>query len=101
MYDFFVQNESQVRLYTANCETPAVDWSFSINGQVSLNISGATPGDAFILSIKYETGNITGLPTPDPQTIHYDFATYLTDSAGWRLVDVDEDGLDLIFKGGD
>ncbi|MGD8857858.1 MAG: prealbumin-like fold domain-containing protein, partial [Chloroflexota bacterium] len=101
MYDFFVQNASQVRLYTADCGTPAVDWNFTINGQVSLNIGGATPGDAFILSIKYETGNITGLAAPNPQTIHYDFATYLTDTSGWRMVDMDEDGLDLLFKGGD
>jgi hypothetical protein len=87
-YLFDVQNLNQVRLYDAACNTLPVD-STVTNGQATVHISGATVGETFIISVKYETGNIVGLPQPG--VVHYDFRTEI----GGTTVDFDADGLNL------
>jgi hypothetical protein len=92
--NFDVQNESNIRLFNGDCLIPSATMTIiSLGAQVSISIDGANPGEAFVLSVKYETGAVVGLS--DPGTVHYDYST-LVDGT---LVDRDLDGVDLKKKG--
>ena len=97
LYEFHVQNLSQIRFFNADCSTPDASWTPSfVGGDSTVAVSGATAGDVFVISVKYETGSIVGLAEPSPTTVHYDFSTMI----GGGIVDADGDGIDLTKKGG-
>jgi hypothetical protein len=90
---FDVQNSpsAHVILYNANCMVSALSQSLSVvNGQVTLNVSGATSGQQYILLVQYRTDTVVGA-APSPPTVHYDYLTYLNAV----LVNRDPDGLNL------
>jgi hypothetical protein len=99
---FDVQNNDQIRLYNKDCTNATVAYTLDITGeQVILNIQNASPGQEFILSVKYSTSNVVGVPVSKPYpTIHYDYITILDvqDGNGFVEIDRDSDGLNLAPK---
>jgi hypothetical protein len=92
--NFDVQNESNIRLFNSDCSSPTASMTIlSLGSQAFVSIDVANPGDVFVLSTKYETGAVVGLP--EPGTVHYDYST-LVDGL---MVDRDLDGVDLKKKG--
>ena len=92
--NFLLQNAQQVRLFNGDCSTPAATFTLTFDsGQVQLDISGAVPGQEFILSAKYDTSNVVGQTAPK-QPVRYDFHT----DVNGVLVDQDLDGLILRKK---
>lgn len=88
---FDVQH-GQVRLYDADCANSSLARVTSTGGQASLSISGATPGELLVVSVKYTTGTVVGQAAPTPSTVHYDFTTSVDGVA------VASDGIDLTKK---
>ena len=66
--DFEVQNESNVRLFNGDCSIPnatfTIDYVEGNLGQLAISITGATPGQAYIISVKYESGSVVGVDVP-------------------------------------
>jgi hypothetical protein len=92
---FGVQQGSQVRLYKGDCTSPGVGSAVSVaGGQAHVSVTGATPGQAYIVSVKYSTSSVIGQPVPSPTTVHYTFATRVNGS----VVAADADGFDLLRK---
>jgi hypothetical protein len=85
-------NNGQVRLYDGACATSSLATITTSGGQTSLSISGATPGETYVVSVKYTTGTVVGQSAPTPSTVHYDFTTSVNG------VNVATDGLDLTKK---
>ncbi len=86
-------DERRVRLFPAGC-SPARRTAYTIadgGGETRLEITGATPGEYYVVSVKYSTQSLLGMPTPSPTTVHYDFETRVDGT----LVDRDLTGLDL------
>jgi hypothetical protein len=92
---FAVQGEDQVRVFFPGCNTYH-DFTFTNGGgQVTIDISGVTAGEAIIISVKYQTSSVVGQDRPtNPDTVHYSFSTY----ADGILVDSNANGLDLVPK---
>jgi hypothetical protein len=90
-FPFLGVHNGEIRLYNANCTVIGSGTETSL-GQASVNVSGATVGQTFIVGIKYNPGSVVGtaVVTPGP-TVHYDFHTEI----GGLTVDLDPDGLDL------
>jgi uncharacterized repeat protein (TIGR01451 family) len=94
---FGVQQQNQITLFDADCSTVSAPVTFTISnggGQAHINISGATVGQVFIFSVKYDTSTVVGQNTPNPTTVHYDFVTHVSGAA-----DSGADSLDLKKKG--
>jgi hypothetical protein len=91
--DFHVQNIEQVRLFNGDCTVPAATITSTINGQVETVVTGAAPNNVYIMSVKYETGNVVGFD--DPGTIQYSYTTKIDGNA----VDQNSNGLYLRKKG--
>jgi hypothetical protein len=91
---FGVQNEDQIRLFNADCTNSSLGAISNGGGQAHIAISGATTGQVFIVSVKYQTSTVVGITVPDPTTVHYDFKTFI----GLTQVDQDPNGLDLTLK---
>jgi hypothetical protein len=82
-------------LYDADCSTSNLATLTVASGQVTLDVSGATAGQTFIVAVKYTTGTVIGTPVKSPYpTVHYDFVT----NVDGVLADRDTDGLDLKRK---
>ena len=90
-FPFIGVHNGEIRLYNANCQVIGSGTETS-QGQASVNVSGATVGQTFIVGVKYNPGTVVGtsVGTPGP-TVHYDFVTKI----GATVVDTDPDGLDL------
>jgi uncharacterized repeat protein (TIGR01451 family) len=62
-------------LYDASCNSLK---SFTTTGSTSsnslFNITGATPGATYFLSVKYQPSNLKGSPVPVPTNITYNYA---------------------------
>jgi hypothetical protein len=116
--NFTVQNESNIRLFNGDCSMPTVSYSFRFtDGQVWIDFNGPnlpSSGDQFILSVKYETNAVVGLPIPDVQlppveypyastTVHYSYTTLHevdpNDPTQNAVLDLDIDGVLLKKKG--
>ncbi|MBI3913840.1 MAG: prealbumin-like fold domain-containing protein [Chloroflexi bacterium] len=91
---FAVQRNSQVTLYNADCTSSNLGKLTVSGGQATLNITGATAGKVYIVSVKYDSGSVVGVAAPNPTTVHYDYATLVNGSP----VDKDSNGLDLKKK---
>jgi hypothetical protein len=89
---FFGAQTSQVRVLNSDCSAQAGTVSIS-GGQVTINVTGATPGEIIVISVKYDPGTVTGTAVSGPPfpTFHYDFATFVNGNQ----VAVDPDGVDL------
>jgi hypothetical protein len=90
---FHVQNLEQVRLFNDDCSIPTSTFTSTINGDVNVNISGAIANNLYIMSVKYETGNVVG--EPDPGDVLYSYTT----KVGGVGVDKNGNGLNLKKKG--
>ncbi|MDX1616148.1 MAG: prealbumin-like fold domain-containing protein, partial [Candidatus Promineifilaceae bacterium] len=99
-YNFAVQNDRQVRVYTPECETVDGFDAELLDGDNlgDVLISGLQGGMTYVISIKYETSNIVGLE--DPGTVFYTHETKLGDVNGTLLDTAGEDALKLEQKGG-
>ena len=93
-FDFLVQNDQQVRLFNGDCSSPTASFTSGINGDTIVNIlGGATPGQEFILSVKYETSIVVGQTAPN-KPVNYSYRTVIDNA----IVDQDLDGLVLRKK---
>ena len=64
-------------------------------GIAHVTITGASAGQTFIVSVKYNAGSLVGQNAPtSPTTVHYDFKT----KVGALVVAQDPDGLNLVKK---
>jgi hypothetical protein len=92
---FEVQNLSQIRWFNANCGSPSGTFTPIINpdGQASIEVAGANPGDEIVISVKFDTGSFVGENKPSGEVLH-DFATFVD---GEKL-DFDASGLKLDRK---
>jgi len=90
-FPFIGVYNGEIRLYNANC-TVIGSGTETSQGQASVNVSGATVGQTFIVGVKYNPGTVVGTSVSAPfPTVHYDFRTEI----GGVTVDLDPDGLDL------
>jgi uncharacterized repeat protein (TIGR01451 family) len=88
---FMGVQQSQVTLYNSGCGVISRSGSVS-SGTITVNVTGATKGQVFIIGVKYDPGSVTGTSVSNPlPTVHYDFATQI----GGTTVDKDADGLNL------
>lgn len=55
--NFAVQQNDQIKLYTANCQT-VISSGTLVGGKPHLNVSNAVPGAKYILSVKYDVKSI-------------------------------------------
>ncbi|PYO44625.1 MAG: hypothetical protein DMD33_02425 [Gemmatimonadetes bacterium] len=93
----FAVHQGQIRLFNGNCTSPTVQYSTSESpaGIAHVTITGASAGQTFIVSVKYNAGSLVGQNAPtSPTTVHYDFKTKI----GAVVVAQDPDGLNLIKK---
>jgi hypothetical protein len=88
---FFDVLNGQVLVFNADCSPSSVATSTDANGQITIQMSGATAGHRYIISVKYSTNSITGVAVPSPASVHYDFRTLI----GSTIVDRDASGVDL------
>jgi hypothetical protein len=84
-----VQNNNQVRVYDASCNT-YTNFTFGVaDGDVTLNISGLTAGSDYIISVKYDPGNLVGLAPPASPSVTYAWQTeFGGGSFGWDSLDL-------------
>ena len=94
LFDAYFTNP--VRLYREDCTSSrAQAWINTHDGQTTIEISRATPGEVIIVSVKYKSSSIVGTWVYSPYPpVHYDFVT----KVNGMLVDQDVDGLRLRKK---
>jgi hypothetical protein len=80
----------QVSLFDSNCNNMGSGFE-AAPGQGAVNITNATPGQVFIISVKYTLKNLIGTTLPPSGGIHYDFKTMING----QVVDADPNGLDV------
>ncbi|OGC76870.1 MAG: hypothetical protein A2Z27_05995 [candidate division Zixibacteria bacterium RBG_16_50_21] len=81
--------DSEVRLWNSDCDKIAE--GTQSDGQATINVTGATPGALYVISVKYTTSSLVGTFAFGTPTVHYDFSTWVN---GVK-VDQDVDGIDL------
>jgi hypothetical protein len=77
---FHIQNDdpNQIILYTQSCTKYGKAQVTSIGpGDVKVQVTGATTGQTFILSLKYTPKSIEGSVAPNPPTVAYAFKALL------------------------
>src|SRR5262249_41958543 len=62
------------------------------NGDVTIQVTGATAGQVFIARVKYDPSTVVGQAAPNPTTVSYNFATRVNGTF------VSQDGVDLVKK---
>ena len=82
--------QSQVTLFDGSCQNIG-DGTETGPGQASIAITGATPGQVLIVSVKYSLKNLVGVPFNPASGVRYDFRTLIDG----QIVDFDRDGLVL------
>jgi len=82
--------QGQVTLFNGGC-TNIGDGADLSDGQASIDIHGATPGQVMIVSVKYSLKNLVGAPFDPAMGVRYDFRTEIDG----KIVDFDRDGLIL------
>jgi len=80
----------QVSLYDANCNNAGSGFETGL-GQGGVEIKDATPGQVFIISVKYSLKNLVGVTLPPSGGIHYDFKTVING----QVVDSDPNGINV------
>ena len=89
-FPFIALQQGQVSLFNSGCTLMATGVETS-PGQASVDVHGATPGQVFIISVKYSLKTLVGT-FMDPTTgCHYDFRTLINGS----VVDADPNGLQI------
>src|SRR5262249_43356437 len=85
---------SQVNLFNADCSNSSLgSVSFTGIGQARISVSGATAGQVFIVSVKYQKDNLVGATAPtNPTTVTYRFETQVNGTA------VAFDTVDLVLR---
>jgi VCBS repeat-containing protein len=89
---FGVQN-GQVQLYNADCSVSSLGTASVQNGDVTINVSGATAGQLLVVSVKYDASTVVNQIPPDPTTVNYNFVTQVNGTF------VSQDGVALVKKG--
>jgi len=80
-----------VFLYDANCNKIGTGTQTS-TGQGSVNVTGATNGQVFIVAVKYSANGLSGISLGSSRPkVHYDFKTQV----GGTTVDQSANGLDF------
>jgi hypothetical protein len=88
-------SNQQLRVYNLDCSNASgVTASVSSNGQAHFAFAGATVGQKFVISVKYQPTQLSGLATPNPTSVHYDFSTFVNGG----FVHKDTDGVTLSPK---
>ena len=82
-----VMQNNQVTVYDANCGNVASVATVS-GGQASVAVSGATPGQWYVVSVKYSLKSLVGTYMDPTMGCHYDFHTVVNG----LVVDADPDG---------
>jgi uncharacterized repeat protein (TIGR01451 family) len=72
-----IQNARNVILWNPDCiKHDGVVVDAMATGEPTITVSGATPGDMYFLSVKFETDSVKGTPVSEPlPTITYSFDT--------------------------
>jgi hypothetical protein len=93
-HPFGIQQNNQVRVFNANCNTYS-NFTFNVaNGDATVTINNTTNNADYIISVKYDTGSLKGLTPPATSPVKYNFQTEI----GGNVVDQDDDGLNLTRK---
>ena len=82
--------QAQVSLYDANCSGIS-GGQIAADGQAFANITGATPGQAYVISVKYSLKSLVGMALPDGAGCRYEFITKVNGVE----VDRDPEGLQI------
>ena len=82
--------QSQVTLFDGGCQNIG-EGTETGDGQASIAIHGATPGQVMIVAVKYSLKNLVGWPFNPATGVRYDFRTVIDGN----IVDFDRDGLIL------
>jgi hypothetical protein len=78
---FTVQNANQVRLSTSDCGSVTFTGTINSAGNAAYNVTGATPGATYIVSVKYDTKAIIGGVYSGADLVSkYTFASYINGS---------------------
>ncbi len=85
-----IQQGNQVQLYDANCNTLGSGIETS-PGQGSVQVTGAVPGQVFLVSVKYSLKALVGSYLDPSRGVHYSFLTIING----KTVDMDPDGLQI------
>src|SRR5207244_1665422 len=76
--------------YDSNCNRVGTGAQTS-PGQAAVDVHGATPGQVFIISVKYSLKVLVGVTMDPTMGVRYDFATLING----QKVDADPDGLQI------
>ncbi len=87
-FPFIPLHQDQAALYDADCSQIGEGTETS-PGQVSLSITGATPGEGFVVRVKYNLKALIGVYMAPGTGCRYDFQTVING----QVVDQDPDGL--------
>ena len=88
----FTVHNGQVSFFNPNCTSSSLATPTLIDGDVTIQVTGATPGLVYILGIKYDPGSVVGTSTSVfTPPVHYDWKTLVNGNQ----VEADPDGLDL------
>jgi len=86
-FPFIALQQGQVSLFNSGCTLMATGVETS-PGQASVDVHGATPGQVFIISVKYSLKTLDGTYMDPTMGCHYDFHTVVNG----LVVDADPDG---------
>jgi hypothetical protein len=90
LFPFCELHEGQVTLYDADCNNIGSGYETG-SGQAAVDVHGATPGELFIISVKYSLKSLIGAPMTPSSGCHFDFMTWVDGN----VVDSDPDGLQI------
>jgi hypothetical protein len=83
-------NQAQVNSYDQNCSLIG-SGTVTPTGQASVLVTGATAGQAYVVSVKYSLKSLVGSPMCPDDGCHFDFYTKVNDV----IVDQDPEGLTI------
>ncbi|MEO5617609.1 MAG: FlgD immunoglobulin-like domain containing protein [Candidatus Eisenbacteria bacterium] len=89
-FPFLPALQGQVSPYDSNCSRTDSGTETS-PGQASVEVTGATAGKVYIVSVKYSLKALVDVPLPPGSGVHYDFRTEING----QIVDADPDGLQI------
>ena len=78
---FEIAGTNQIQLYNADCTNSSLAFTTDLSNPAKylVTVTGASPGQRFILSIKYSTKSIAGMPAPSAPDTIYTFDTDVND----------------------
>ncbi|HMA47212.1 MAG TPA: hypothetical protein VKP11_08440, partial [Frankiaceae bacterium] len=89
-FPFCEVQQDQVVLYDADCNRAALGYSTG-PGQAAVDVTGAKPGQVFVVCVKYSLKPLVGTALLPGTGVHYSFETLIDG----KVVDSDPDGLQI------